>query len=342
MLIKSENKNSEISVNMNNLGMAMEKLAIIRWINVPFQAIISLFVIFLKFSYFFENFRYANYYLYEVFWIPLIFGILYVFVSFSTLLRFMQYLLNLWNLGKSLQNSLIKKASIYQLIRIGLYGFIIILSVFLGFLILIPYYQFFSYKPEIAHIPEYTRYPNPNFNFFIIIIVSLLILFFIVVMKVLNILSIVLIDNWADRLKLKNSSNEKILQLSSGTNLMKIALFLELVNNLFGSIFFNIGLAKASQGFKKYSYQFVIDSDENNPRLIPSPKIQTIKNYPELMKIPPQLHNSIQGDIKNEIYVKFCSYCGVVRSNNHARYCFNCGSEYLEQSIKKKVKTNNF
>ena len=35
-------------MSMNNLGMAMEKLAIIRWINVPFQAIISLFIMIIQ------------------------------------------------------------------------------------------------------------------------------------------------------------------------------------------------------------------------------------------------------------------------------------------------------
>jgi hypothetical protein len=149
-------------------------------------------------------------------------------------------------------------------------------------------------------------------------------------MKIFNTLSTVLIDNWVNRQKIKDASNEIILQLSEGTNLMKMAVFLELVNMLFGSIFYNIGLAKASQGFKKYSYQWLNNSDETTS-LITSPKIQILEDKQEPMKIPPQTRNPIQTSIKNERYIKFCSFCGINRTNNEARYCFNCGSEYLRQ-----------
>ncbi len=328
MSIKSKNKSSEISMSMNNLGMAMEKLAIIRWINVPFQAIISLFIIIIQIPNIIEGFYYLNF---ELIWIPIVFGILYVFISFSTLLRFMQYLMNLWNLGKNLENPLIRKASIYQLIQIGFYGITIVFSIFLGSLVLIPLYQFYYNRPVIMYSMYDRYYPYPDFNIIAIAIVSLLVLIFIVIMKVFNILSIVSIDNWAERQKLKHILNDNIHHLNAGTKLMKISVFLNLVNNLFGSIFYNIGLAKAGQGFKKYSYQFVMDNDENFAPLIPSPEIQTIKNNQEPMIIPSQFHNSIQDNIKNEKFIKFCSYCGVNRANNHAQYCFNCGSEYLIQ-----------
>jgi hypothetical protein len=324
MSTRSKTKNSEISANMNNLGMVMEKLAIIRWINVPFQAIISLFIILLQIPNIIGSFDYFDY---ELIWIPIVFGILYVFISFSTLLRFFQYLLNLWNLGKSLENSLIKKASIYQLIRIGLYGVNFILSVIIGILILIPLMQPRNYYFSIG-ISYYV--PPPNYNLIAIAILSLVILCLIVVMKIFNTLSTVLIDNWVNRQKIKDASNEIILQLSEGTNLMKMAVFLELVNMLFGSIFYNIGLAKASQGFKKYSYQWLNNSDETTS-LITSPKIQILEDKQEPMKIPPQTRNPIQTSIKNERYIKFCSFCGINRTNNEARYCFNCGSEYLRQ-----------
>jgi len=328
MSIKSKNKSSEISMSMNNLGMAMEKLAIIRWINVPFQAIISLFIIIIQIPNIIEGFYYFNF---ELIWIPIVFGILYGFISFSTLLRFMQYLLNLWNLGKSLENPLIRKASIYQLIQIGFYGITIIFSIFLGSLVLVPIYQFYYNRPIVMIAENYMYYPYPSFNEIVIAIVSLLILIFIVVMKVFNILSIVSIDNWAERQKFKNISDENIHHLSAGTKLMKTAVFLKIVNNLFGSIFYNIGLAKAGQGFKRYSYQIVIDNNENISHLIPSPEIQRIKKNQEPIINPSQFHNSIQDNIKNEKFIKFCSYCGVNRANNHAQYCFNCGSEYLLQ-----------
>ena len=111
MSIKSENKNSEISMNMNNFGMAMEKLAIIRWINVPFQAIISLFIILFQIPNINRRFDYFDY---ELIWIPLVFGILYVFVSLSTFLRFLQYLVNLWSLGKNLKNPLMRVLHLFS------------------------------------------------------------------------------------------------------------------------------------------------------------------------------------------------------------------------------------
>ena len=163
-----------------------------------------------------------------------------------------------------------------------------------------------------------------------IAVLSLVILCSIVVMKIFNTLSTVLIDNWVNRQKIEKSSNEIIYQLSEGTNLMKIAVFLELVNILFGSIFYNIGLAKASQGFKKYSYQWMTNNDETTS-LITAPKIQIIEDKQEALKIPSQTHNSIQANRNNEKEIKFCSFCGIIRANNDARYCYNCGSEYLRQ-----------
>ncbi|QEE14203.1 hypothetical protein DSAG12_00013 [Promethearchaeum syntrophicum] len=256
---KKERIYSEIPSNMNNLGMAMEKLAIIRWITVPFNAIISLFLILIQIPNIIGSFDYFDI---SLIWIPIVFGILYIFVSFSTLLRFVQFTLNLWNLGKNQQNALIKRASIYQLIRIGLLGFVIGLSIFLGAIVLIPLYQYFSYRPVYLYEMSYRAYPD--FNVIAIAILSLLLLILIVVMKVFNILSIVSIDNWAERRKLEYISNESIHQLRSGTNLMKTAVFLELVNILFGSIFFNIGLFKAGQGFKKFSYRYPVERDKND------------------------------------------------------------------------------
>ncbi|MHA1584351.1 MAG: hypothetical protein ACTSWL_03795 [Promethearchaeota archaeon] len=314
MRSKIEFQKSSMITPCYRLGVVMENLTIIRWIFAPIQAIMSL-INTVAFSgilgmlgiyiNLFPTFDSRDFYDFDLIWIPISFGALYIILNFSMFIKYIQFSMNLWNLAKKICSRLLKKAAIYQVIQIILSGLIILDSLGLGILLLFPNDPYSDYK--IRSDQYGMSYYDPKYNIAGIIILGLIFLILFVCIKIIKILSMLSLDNWAQREKIRNSNDEYLHELSEGTNLMKLSVFLELVSNLFGYLLFNIGLLKAARGFKEFSCQSneniaLIARDKNPIEIQDNSSLQTRDKNP--------VQTRDNSSLQTRELIKYCPYCG--------------------------------
>ncbi|WP_457558648.1 zinc ribbon domain-containing protein [Candidatus Harpocratesius sp.] len=273
----------------------------------------------------------------------LIFG--FIFLSIPRLISNINFIIQLNQTSKQINDRQFSEAFWYQKIRLLLYAFLVFIFILIAKRVLTQldaYYRMINVFADLNRIfYDISHYPEIFGIDLIIIVLGIMLVISSLAEKRVNYLSWNAFKKWIllQIEQVENGYSSKILrQMDLGCYLMKLGIGVMLVENVVGNIIFNIGLKKLADGFNLYSFKeiYIIPKYQMKNTLkvgyqptqflyqsIPShlSSGQATVQYPQI-----GVDTTPKTQVNEKYNPIYCTYCGNKLISSNAKFCTNCGN----------------